>query len=51
MHGLAISIFNNNQPVYKKTFGYKRFDMIKQINKFYSVRKLFAGFARAALAE
>lgn len=23
VHGLAITIFNNNQPVYKKTFGYK----------------------------
>ena len=23
VHGLAISIFNNNKPVYKKTFGYK----------------------------
>jgi serine-type D-Ala-D-Ala carboxypeptidase/endopeptidase len=26
VHGMAISIFNNGQPVYKKTFGYKRFD-------------------------
>jgi serine-type D-Ala-D-Ala carboxypeptidase/endopeptidase len=26
VHGLAVTIFNNNQPVYKKTFGYKRFD-------------------------
>jgi serine-type D-Ala-D-Ala carboxypeptidase/endopeptidase len=26
VHGLAIAIFNNNEPVYKKTFGYKRID-------------------------
>lgn len=26
VHGLAITVFNNNQPVYKKTFGYKRLD-------------------------
>ncbi len=26
VQGLAISIFNNNKVVYKKTFGYKRFD-------------------------
>ena len=26
VHGLAVTIFNNNQPVYKKTFGYKRTD-------------------------
>jgi CubicO group peptidase (beta-lactamase class C family) len=26
VHGLAITIFNNNKPVYKKVFGYKRFD-------------------------
>ena len=26
VHGLAISVFNNNKPVYKKVFGYKRFD-------------------------
>jgi D-alanyl-D-alanine-carboxypeptidase/D-alanyl-D-alanine-endopeptidase len=26
VHGMAISIFNNNKPVYKKVFGYKRFD-------------------------
>ena len=23
VHGLAITVFNNNKPVYKKTFGYK----------------------------
>jgi CubicO group peptidase (beta-lactamase class C family) len=26
VHGLAVTIFNKNQPVYKKTFGYKRAD-------------------------
>jgi len=26
VQGLAISIFNNSEPVYKKTFGYKRID-------------------------
>ena len=26
VQGLAISVFNNNQPIYKKAFGYKRFD-------------------------
>lgn len=26
VQGMAISIFNNNKPVYKKTFGYKRLD-------------------------
>ena len=26
VHGLAIGIFNDNKLVYKKTFGYKRFD-------------------------
>lgn len=26
VQGLAITIFNNNEPVYKKTFGYKRID-------------------------
>jgi CubicO group peptidase (beta-lactamase class C family) len=26
VHGLAITVFNNDKPVYKKVFGYKRFD-------------------------
>ena len=26
VQGLAITVFNNNEPVYKKTFGYKRLD-------------------------
>jgi serine-type D-Ala-D-Ala carboxypeptidase/endopeptidase len=25
VHGMAIAVFNNGHPVYKKTFGYKRF--------------------------
>jgi len=32
VQGLAISIFNNNEPVYKKTFGYKRIDTKAPIN-------------------
>lgn len=31
VHGLAISIFNNHQPVYKKAFGYKRIDTKEQL--------------------
>jgi serine-type D-Ala-D-Ala carboxypeptidase/endopeptidase len=27
VHGLAIAVFNDNKTVYKKTFGYKRFDL------------------------
>lgn len=26
VQGLAVTVFNNNEPVYKKTFGYKRID-------------------------
>ena len=26
VHGLAVSIFNKNEVIYKKTFGYKKFD-------------------------
>src|SRR5262245_35198466 len=26
VQGMAITVFNNNEPVYKKTFGYKRID-------------------------
>jgi len=26
VHGLAITVFNQNKPVYQKVFGYKRFD-------------------------
>ena len=32
VQGLAIAIFNNNESVYKKTFGYKRVDTKKPIN-------------------
>jgi CubicO group peptidase (beta-lactamase class C family) len=38
VQGLAITIFNNNGPVYKKTFGYKRIDTkepIKTSTNFY----------------
>lgn len=38
VHGLAISIFNNNEPVYKKTFGYKNTETkepIKTSTNFY----------------
>jgi len=32
VQGLAIAIFNNNESVYKKTFGYKRVDIKAPIN-------------------
>ena len=32
VHGLAISIFNNNEPVYQKTFGYKNATTKEPIN-------------------
>jgi CubicO group peptidase (beta-lactamase class C family) len=32
VHGLAVAVFNNNEPVYKKTFGYKRADSREPIN-------------------
>lgn len=38
VQGLAVSIFNNNQPVYKKTFGYKNIETkepIKTTSNFY----------------
>jgi serine-type D-Ala-D-Ala carboxypeptidase/endopeptidase len=38
VHGLAIAIFNKNEPVYKKTFGYKNFETkepIKTATNFY----------------
>jgi D-alanyl-D-alanine-carboxypeptidase/D-alanyl-D-alanine-endopeptidase len=34
VQGLAITIFNNNQPVYKKAFGYKRIDTKAQISTY-----------------
>ncbi|MEJ7739586.1 MAG: serine hydrolase domain-containing protein [Chitinophagaceae bacterium] len=48
VHGLAISIFNNNEPVYSKTFGYKRIDTrepIKAGTNFYG-----ASFSKAIFA-
>jgi serine-type D-Ala-D-Ala carboxypeptidase/endopeptidase len=38
VQGLAVTVFNNNEPVYKKTFGYKRIDTkepIKTTTNFY----------------
>lgn len=32
VHGLAITVFNNNEPVYKKTYGYKRVDTKEPLN-------------------
>jgi serine-type D-Ala-D-Ala carboxypeptidase/endopeptidase len=32
VQGLAVTIFNKNEPVYKKTFGYKRIDTKEPIN-------------------
>lgn len=32
VQGLAITVFNNSEPVYKKTFGYKRIDTKARIN-------------------
>jgi len=48
VQGLAISIFNNNEPVYKKTFGYKRIDTkegIKTNTNFYGASLSKAVFA------
>ncbi|HZH95586.1 MAG TPA: serine hydrolase domain-containing protein, partial [Flavisolibacter sp.] len=47
-HGLAITIFNNNEPVYKKTFGYKNVDTkerIKTSTNFYGASLSKAVFA------
>ena len=33
VQGLAVTIFNNNEPVYKKTFGYKRIDTKEPLKK------------------
>jgi CubicO group peptidase (beta-lactamase class C family) len=46
--GLAIAIFNNNKPVYKKTFGYKNADTkesIKPTTNFYGASLSKAVFA------
>ena len=48
VHGLAVTIFNNNQPVYKKTFGYKNFETkepIKTNTNFYGASLSKAVFA------
>jgi CubicO group peptidase (beta-lactamase class C family) len=48
VHGLAITIFNNNEPVYKKTFGYKNVDTkerIKTSTNFYGASLSKAVFA------
>jgi CubicO group peptidase (beta-lactamase class C family) len=48
VHGLAITIFNSNEPVYKKTFGYKRADTkapISSTTNFYGASLSKAVFA------
>lgn len=48
VHGLAITIFNNNEPVYKKTFGYKNVETkqrIKTSTNFYGASLSKAVFA------
>jgi serine-type D-Ala-D-Ala carboxypeptidase/endopeptidase len=37
VQGLAITIFNNNETVYKKTFGYKRIDTKDLINTYSNI--------------
>ncbi|MFD3001058.1 serine hydrolase domain-containing protein [Pontibacter toksunensis] len=48
VHGLAITVFNNKEPVYNKTFGYKRLDTkepIKTSTNFYGASLSKAVFA------
>lgn len=48
VQGLAIAIFNKNEPVYKKTFGYKNFETkepIKTTTNFYGASLSKAVFA------
>lgn len=48
VHGLAVTIFNNNRTVYKKTFGFKRIDTkepIKPNTNFYGASLSKAVFA------
>lgn len=48
VHGLAVTVFNNNEPVYKKTFGYKSLgtkEPIKTNTIFYG-----ASFSKAVFA-
>lgn len=52
VQGLAITIFNNREPVYKKTFGYKRLDtkeLIKTNTNFYGASLSKAVFAVLAM--
>jgi CubicO group peptidase (beta-lactamase class C family) len=48
VHGLAITVFNNNEPIYKKTFGYKNVETkerIKNSTNFYGASLSKAVFA------
>jgi CubicO group peptidase (beta-lactamase class C family) len=48
VHGLAVAVFNNNEPLYKKTFGYKNSetkDGIKSSTNFYGASLSKAVFA------
>jgi CubicO group peptidase (beta-lactamase class C family) len=52
VHGLAITIFNHNEPVYKKTFGYKNIETkehIKTSTNFYGASLSKAVFATLVL--
>jgi CubicO group peptidase (beta-lactamase class C family) len=57
VHGLAITIFNNNHPVYSKTFGYKNFETKKPIlpaTNFYGAslsKAVFAVFVMKLVEE
>jgi serine-type D-Ala-D-Ala carboxypeptidase/endopeptidase len=48
VHGMAVTVFNKNEPVYKKTFGFKRLDTkepIKTSTNFYGASLSKAVFA------
>lgn len=48
VHGIAISVFNNNEPIYSKTFGYKKFetkDTLKPTTNIYGASLSKAVFA------
>jgi len=48
VHGIAVSVFNNNEPVYSKTFGYKKFeskDTLKPTTNIYGASLSKAVFA------
>jgi D-alanyl-D-alanine-carboxypeptidase/D-alanyl-D-alanine-endopeptidase len=57
VHGLAITIFNNNEPVYKKTFGYKNNttkERIQTSTNFYGAslsKAVFATFVMKLVEE